>query len=67
MTLEVTSVPELVGPNHLASKRKMIGVLSSKNIRRLVNGEHKEPAYAQVMIKWEKSVIKQEGSLVKQF
>ena len=43
MTLEVDSVPELVGPNYLAWKKKMIDVLRSKNLWRIVNDEHKKP------------------------
>ena len=43
MTSEVASVPELVGSNYLAWKRKMIDVLRSQNLWRLVNGEHKTP------------------------
>ena len=53
MALEVAFVPELVGPNYLAWKRKMIDVLRSKNLWRLVNGEYKNPADVQAMIKWE--------------
>ena len=46
MTFEVASIPELVGSNYLSWKRKMIDVLRSKNIWRLVNGEHKTPTTA---------------------
>ena len=53
MTLEVAYVPELVGPNYISWKRKMIHVLTCKNLWRLVNGEHKKHADAQVVIKWE--------------
>ena len=53
MTLEVAFVPELVGPNYLALNIKMIDVLRSKNIWRLVNGEHKKPIDSQLVIKWE--------------
>ena len=41
MILEVAFVSELVGPNYLAWKRKMIDVLRSKNLWRIVNDEHK--------------------------
>lgn len=50
---KVASVPELVGSNYLARKRKMNDVLRSKNLWRLVNGEHKKPTNAQALIKWE--------------
>ena len=46
MTSEVAYVPELVGPNYLAWKRKMIDVLRSKNLWRIVNDEHKKPTDA---------------------
>ena len=53
MTFEVASVPKLVGSNYLAWKRKMIDVLRSKNIWRLVNGEHKTPTAADDLAIWE--------------
>ena len=53
MTSEVAFVPELIGSNYLAWKRKMIDVLRSKNIWRLVNGEHKKPTAADVLAIWE--------------
>ena len=53
MTFEVASVPELVGSNYLAWKRKMINVLKSKNLWRLVNGEHKTPTAADDLAIWE--------------
>jgi len=53
MTSEVAFVPELVGSNYLAWKRKMIDVLKSKNIWRLVNGEHKTPTVADDLAIWE--------------
>ena len=53
MTSEVAYVLEFVGSNYLAWKTKMIDVLKSKNIWRLVNGEHKKPTNAQAVIKWE--------------
>ena len=46
MTSEVAFVPELIGPNYLAWKIKMINVPRSKNIWSLVNGEHKKHANA---------------------
>ena len=52
MTSEVAYVLELISSNYLAWKRKMIDVLRSKNLWRLVNGEHKKPTYAQALIKW---------------
>ena len=53
MTSEVASVPELVGSNYLAWKRKMINVLRSKNLWRLVNGEHRTPIAADDLAIWE--------------
>ena len=53
MTSKVASVPELVGSNYLAWKRKMIDVLRSKNLWRLVNGEHKTPTAANDLAIWE--------------
>ena len=53
MTSEVASVPELVGSNYLSWKRKMIDVLRSKNLWRLVNGEHKTPTAADDLSIWE--------------
>ena len=53
MTSEVASVPELVGFNYLVWKRKMIDVLKSKNLWRLVNGEHKTPTTADDLAIWE--------------
>ena len=53
MTFEVAFVPELVGSNYLAWKRKMIDVLRSKNLWRLVNGEHKTPTVIDDLAIWE--------------
>ena len=53
MTLEVDFVLELVGPNYIAWKIKMIDVIKSKNLWILVNGEFKNLVDAQVVIKWE--------------
>ena len=53
MTSGVAFVPELVGSNYLACKRKMIDVLSSKNLWRLVNGEHKTPIVVDDLAIWE--------------
>ena len=53
MTSEVASVPEFVGPNSLAWKRKMIDVLRSKNLWRIVNDEHKKPVDSKDMSIWE--------------
>ena len=53
MTSEVASIPELLGSNYLAWKRKMIDVLMSKNTWRLVNGEHKTPTTANDLATWE--------------
>ena len=53
MTSEVAFVPELVGFNYLTWKRKMIDVLTSKNILRLVNGEHKTTIVADDLAIWE--------------
>ena len=65
MTSEVAYVPELVGSNYLAWKRKMIDVLMNKNIWGLVNGEHKTPNANDDLIIWEAKTDKQGGSLVK--
>ena len=53
MIFKVAYVPELVGSNYLAKKRKMIDVLKSKNIWMLVNGEHKTPTAADDLAIWE--------------
>ena len=53
MTSEVAFVPELVGSNYISWKRKMIDVLRSKNIWRLVNGEHKAPTSTDYLAIWE--------------
>ena len=53
MNFEVAFVPELVGSNFLAWKRKMIDVLVSKNLWRLVNGEHKTPTATDDLTIWE--------------
>ena len=53
MTSEVAYVPELVGSNNLSWKRKMIDVLRSKNLWRLVNGEHKTPNATDDLAIWE--------------
>ena len=47
MTSEVASVLELVGPNYLAWEIKMIDVLRSKNLWRIVNDEQKKPVDAK--------------------
>ena len=47
MTSEVAYIPEFVGPNYLAWKRKMIDVLRSKNLWRIVNDKHKKSADAK--------------------
>ena len=52
MTSKVASIPELVGSNYLAWKRK-IHVLRSKNLWRLVNGEHKTPTAVDDLAIWE--------------
>ena len=53
MTSKVAFVPKLVGSNYLAWKRKMIDVLRSKNLWRLVNGEHKTPTADDDLAIWE--------------
>ena len=53
MTSEIASVAELVGSNYLSWKRKMIDVLRSKNLWRLVNGEHKTPTVVDDLAIWE--------------
>ena len=53
MTFEVASILELVGFNYLAWKKKMIDVLRTKNLWRLVNGEHKTPTDADDLTIWE--------------
>ena len=53
MTSEVASVPKLVGSNYLSWKRKMIDVLKSKNLWRLVNREHETLAAANDLTIWE--------------
>ena len=65
MTSKVAYVPELVGSNYLAWKRKMIDVLRSKNLWRLVNGEHKTPTVADDLAIWEAKSDQARGSLVK--
>ena len=61
MTFEVAFVPELVGSNYLAWKRKMIDVLMSKNLWRLVNGEHKTPTTADDLTLWEAKSDQERG------
>ena len=53
MTSKVAFVPELVGSNYLTWKRKMIDVLRSKNIWRLVNSERKTPTAIDDLAIWE--------------
>ena len=53
MTSEVASVPELVGLNYLAWKRKMIDVLRRKNLWRIVKDEHMKPVDAKDVAIWE--------------
>ena len=53
MTSKIAFVLELVGSNYLSWKRKMIDVLMSKNLWRLVNGEHKTPIIADDLAIWE--------------
>ena len=52
MTSKVAFVPKLVGSNYLSWKRKMIDVLRSKNLWRLVNGEHKTPTSTDDLDIW---------------
>ena len=52
MTSEVACVPEVVGHNYLAWKRKMIDVLRSKNLWRIVNDDHKKPVDAKDVAMW---------------
>ena len=61
MTSEVAFVPELIGSNYLSWKRKMIDVLRSKNIWRLVNGEHKTPTIAVDFSIWEAKSDQERG------
>ena len=61
MTSEVASVPELVGSNYLAWKRKMIDVLRNKNLWRLVNGEHKTPTAPIDLAIWEAKIDQARG------
>ena len=65
MTSKVAYVPKLVGSNYLSWKRKLIDVLRSKNIWRLVNGEHKTPTIDDDLLYGKLKVIKQGGSFVK--
>ena len=54
MASEVAYVPELVGSNYLVQNiRKMIDVLKSKNLWRLVNREHETLAAANDLTIWE--------------
>ena len=61
MTLEVAFVPELVGSNYIAWKRKMIDVLRSKNLWMIVNGEHKKPVDAKDVAIWEEKCDQERG------
>ena len=61
MTLEVVSSPKLVGSNHLTWKKKIIDVLSRKNIWKLVNGEHKKPTNAKDLVIWEERCDQERG------
>ena len=53
MTSKVAFFLELVGSNYLAWKRKMIDVLVSKDLWRIVNSEHKKPVDAKDVVVWE--------------
>ena len=53
MTSEVASVRELVGSNYISWKRKMIDVLRSKNLWRLLNDEDKTPTATDDLAIWE--------------
>ena len=61
MTSEVVFVPKLVGPNYLAWKRKMIDVITSKNLWRIVNDEHKKPVDAKDVSIWEEKCDQARG------
>ena len=61
MSSEVAFVPKLVGPNYLAWKRKMIDVLRSKNIWRIVNDEHKKHVDAKDVAIWEDKYDQERG------
>ena len=61
MTSEVASIPKLVALNYIALKIKMIDVIRSKNLWRLVNGGQKKPAYAQATITWEEKCDQARG------
>ena len=52
MTSEVVFVSELVGSNYLAWKRKVMDVLRSKNLWRIVNDDHKKPVDAKDVAMW---------------
>ena len=55
MISKVDFGPKLVGPNYLAWKIKMIDVLRSKNLWRIVNDEHNKLAnFKDVTISEEK-------------
>ena len=53
MTSQIHHVPELIGPNYLQWKRKMINVLRSRNLWRLVDGKQTKPTDAAKLVIWE--------------
>ncbi len=53
MNSQIHNVPELVGPNYLQWKRKMIDVLRSRNLWRLVDGKQPKPTDADELVIWE--------------
>lgn len=65
MSSEIHHVLELVGHNYLQWKIKMIDVLSSKNLWRLVDGKQTKPTDAKEFVIWEER-YDQAGGLIGQ-
>ena len=53
MNSQIHNVPELVSHNYLQWKRKMIDVLRSRNLWRLVDGKQTKPTDADELVIWE--------------
>jgi len=52
MSTKIHHVPELVAPNYLQWKRKMIDVLRSRNLWRLFDGKKTKPTDAKELVIW---------------
>ena len=64
MNSEVAYILEFVGPNYLSWKRKIIDVLRSKNVWRIVNDEHKKLVDVKDVSIWEDKCDQERGFIV---